>query len=436
MKKDEILEILSDWNLWIKEIDTGIKRDRYLKEFISVLTSTDQVLCITGVRRSGKSTLIKQIAKEISKDEGNKNTLIINFEDERFSERSLKLLLEIYNCYLEKVKPDRKKPFIFLDEIQNIHEWERFVRGMHERKEAKLVVSGSSSKLLSAELATLLTGRHITITTYPLSFKEFLVFKNIPIQSDLEITARRTEIKKLLHEYLEFGGFPEVVLSSEKKRILLSYFETILSKDIIERFRIREREKVKALAKFYLTNISSLITFNKISEFLDMPLTTIERFSNYLETAHLIFFIKRFSYSFKEQEKSPRKIYSIDCGLSNTIGFRFTENFGRIMENIVATELKIRQMASPELEVYYWKDYQQREVDFVLKDKTQVQQVIQVSYDIEDMNTKERERRSILKAMNEFKLKEGLIITESFEQDEEIDGNTIVYKPLWKWLTE
>jgi predicted AAA+ superfamily ATPase len=106
------------------------------------------------------------------------------------------------------------------------------------------------------------------------------------------------------------------------------------------------------------------------------------------------------------------------------------------MENIVATELKIRQMASPELEVYYWKDYQQREVDFVLKDKTLVQQVIQVSYDIEDMNTKERERRSILKAMNEFKLKEGLIITESFEQDEEIDGNTIVYKPLWKWLTE
>ena len=140
MKKDEVLEILSDWNLWIKEIDTGIKRDRYLKEFISVLTNTDQILCITGVRRSGKSTLIKQIAKEISKDEGNKNTLIINFEDERFSERSLKLLLEIYNCYLEKVKPDGKKPFIFLDEIQNIPEWERFVRGMHERKEAKLVV--------------------------------------------------------------------------------------------------------------------------------------------------------------------------------------------------------------------------------------------------------------------------------------------------------
>jgi predicted AAA+ superfamily ATPase len=436
MRKEELLEILSDWNFWAKEIDTGIKREYYLKELLKILTKTDQIVCISGVRRSGKSTIMRQMAKELIKEVGGKNTLIINFEDERFTERNLNTLIDTYNCYLEKVKPTGKKPFIFLDEIQNINEWERFVRGIHERKEAKIVVSGSSSKLLSAELATLLTGRHILFNLYPLSFKEFLFFKNIPINSEIDIVSKRTEIKKLMSEYLEIGGFPEIVLSSEKKRIILGYFETIISRDIIERFNIREREKIRTLAKFYLTNIASPITFNKISRFLKLPLTTVERFSDYLETANLIFFVKRFSYSFKEQEKSSRKVYAIDNGLSNTIGFRFAENLGRTMENIVATELKRKQTMHPELEVYYWKDYQQREVDFVLKERTQVKQVIQVTSNIEDINTKERELKSLLKAMGEFKLKKGLVITEDVEREEEVGGNKIVYIPLWKWLLE
>lgn len=434
MRKEGLLEILSDWNFWAKDIDTGIKREYYLKELLKILTKTDQIICILGVRRSGKSTIMRQMAKELIKEVGEKNTLIVNFEDERFTERNLNTLIDTYNCYLEKVKPTGKKPFIFLDEIQNINEWERFVRGIHERKEAKIVVSGSSSKLLSAELATLLTGRHILFNLYPLSFKEFLFFKNMPINSEIDIASKRTEIKKLMSEYLEVGGFPEIVLSSEKKRIILGYFETIISRDIIERFRIREREKIRTLAKFYLTNIASPITFNKVSRFLKLPLTTVERFSGYLETANLIFFVKRFSYSLKEQENSSRKVYAIDNGLSNTIGFRFVENFGRTMENIVATELKRKQTMHPELEVYYWKDYQQREVDFVLKERTQVNQVIQVTSNIEDINTKERELKSLSKAMDEFKLKKGLIITEDVEREEEVGGNKIVYMPLWKWL--
>ena len=435
MKKDAILEILSDWNFWAKEIDSGIKRKEYLKEIIKLITKTNQIVCIAGVRRSGKSTLIKQIAKELIKETKNENTLIVNFEDERFSERNLKTLIDIYDCYLEKVGPD-KKPYIFFDEIQNVQEWERFVRGKHERKEANIIVSGSSSKLLSAELATLLTGRHLIFNIYPLSFKEFLFFKNLQIRSEIDIATKRIEIKRLFQEYLESGGFPEVVLSSEKKRILLSYFDTIISRDIIERFNIREREKIKTLAKFYLTNISSSVTYNKVSRFINVPLTTVERFSEYLETANLIFFIKKFSYSLKGQEKSPRKVYSIDCGLSNTIGFRFMKNFGRTMENIVAVELKIRQTFNPSIEIFYWKDYQQREVDFVLKAGTEVKQIIQVSYKIDDMNTKERELRSLLKAMDEFKLKEGLIITDDFEDEEKIDGKKVIYTPLWKWLLE
>lgn len=319
MRKEEILEILADWNFWAKEMDVGIERERYIKELLSLLTKTDQIVCISGVRRAGKSTLIKQVVKELIKTAEARNTLMVNFEDERFYERSLAVLGQIYEAYLEKVAPD-KKPFIFLDEVQTIDGWERFVRGLHERKEARLAVSGSSAKLLSEEFATLLTGRHVTLAVHPLSFTEFLKFKGLEAKSEVEALAKRVEIRRLLDEYMEFGGFPEAVLSSEKRRILLSYFETVITRDIVERFKIREREKLRALAKYYLTNISSPITFNSVSRFLKSPLTTVERFSDYLETANLIFFVKRFSYSLKEQEKSPRKVYSVDVGLSNAIG--------------------------------------------------------------------------------------------------------------------
>lgn len=432
MQKSEIIEILSDWNFWAKEVDTGTTREEYLDTLVNLITKTNQIICIAGIRRSGKSTIIRQIAKQLIGQQ-NADTLIVNFEDERFRQRDLDLLIDIYSTYREKVKP-KSTPFIFLDEIQNIPEWERFARGVHERGEAKIIVSGSSSKLLSAELATLLTGRHIMFFVQPLSFKEFLTFNEMSVENEIEILAHRIEIKQLLDEFREYGGFPEVVQSSDKQRILLSYFETLIVKDVIERFNIREREKIRTIAKFYLTNISSPISFNKISGFLNIPLTTVERFSDHLETANVVFFLKKFSFSFKKQEKAQRKIYSADVGMSNAIGFRFSENLGKIMENIVAVELKKRQSFNPQIEIYYWKDYQQREVDFVVKEGLDVVQLIQVCHDVTNLETKEREVRSLVRAMKEFKLTEGLIITDDFEGEEEMKGFKIEYVPMWKWL--
>jgi len=435
MRKEEILEILTDWNFWAKEVDVGLKRGSYVKELLNLITKTNQIVCVSGVRRAGKSTLIKQVVKELIKTTEVKNTLIVNFEDERFYERSLAVLRQIYDTYLEKVHPG-EKPFIFLDEVQEIGGWERFVRGVHGRKDAKLVVSGSSARLLSKEFATLLTGRHITFAVYPLNFNEFLKFKDMEVKSEVEALAKRVEIKRLLDEYLEFGGFPEVVLSSEKRRILLSYFETIITKDVAERFKIREGEKLRTLAKYYLTNISSLMTFNSVSRFLRLPLTTVERFSDHLETANLIFFVKRFSFSLKEQEKSPRKVYSVDIGLSNSVGFRFAMHLGKLMENVVAISLKTRQSFDPEFEVYYWKDPLGREVDFVIKKGLRVEEVIQVCRDPNDEETKKRELRGLVKAMDGFGLKRGLVITEDFEGEERVGKRRIIYRPLWKWLLE
>lgn len=433
MDKNEIMTILEDWNFWKKSLETGIPRFLYLKK-LKKLLSSGQVIVITGARRSGKSFIMKQLAKELIKNGVNKNQiLIINFEDPRFIELNPKLLQQIYETYLEFLNPE-DKPYIFLDEIQEVQNWEKWVRTMQELKKAKIVLSGSNAKLLSRELATLLTGRHLDINVFPLSFKEFLDFNGIYLKDELDLVSRKIEIKRLMRNYLEFGAFPEVVLRKEKKEILLAYFEDILNKDLVKRYKIRKSEQLKALIKFYFSNPSSLITFNSLEKSLKISADTIEKFSNYFEASYLTFFLKRFSFKIKEQEKSPRKIYSIDTGLANTIGFRFSQNLGKLAENVVFLELKRKALINPYLGFYYWKDERHREVDFVIKEKLRANQLLQVCWNIEDEETRKREIESLIKAMKEFKLSEGLIITEDYEGKEKIKDKEIEFIPLWKWL--
>ena len=433
MEKEILLEILHDWNFWKKSLDTGIERINYLNECLSLL-KVNVVTTLIGLRRSGKSYLMRQTIKKLT-DEGieRKNTLMINFEDNRFTQFYPKLLDELYEVYYEFLKPT-KTPYIFLDEVHNIPNWERWVRTMHELGKAKIMISGSSSKLLKGELSTLLTGRHLDIFVFPLSFKEFLCFKNLRFKDKLDVIAKKTEIKSLFNEYFEFGGFPEVVLSQEKKKLLLTYFDDILTKDIETRYKIKEREKLRTLARFYLTNISSTITFNSLKKFLNTTTNTIEKFSSYLKESNMLFFVKRFSFKVKEQEKAARKVYTADIGLSNAIGFKFSSNLGKIAENIIAVELRRKQMRDPSLELYYWHDSENREVDFVIKKNKKVEQLIQSCWNLEEYKTKERELKSLLKASRELKCNNLLVITESTETDELIKNKKIKYMPLWKWL--
>ena len=433
MDKFEILTILEDWNFWKKELDTGITRNLYLEK-LKKFISTNQIIAITGARRSGKSFIMKQLAKKLT-DEGldKKQILIINFEDPRFTQLDSKLLQKIYETYLESLNPE-DKPYIFLDEIQEVEDWERWVRMMHELGKAKIIVSGSNAKLLSKELSTLLTGRHIDLTIFPLSFREFLFFNSIEVKEELDIISKKIEINRLLKEYFEFGSFPEVVLNPEKEQILLSYFDDVVNKDLVRRYRIRKPEKLKSLVMFYLSNISSQTTFNALRKHLSISTSTVEKFSNYLETVYLTFFLKRFSFKFKEQEKSPRKVYSIDTGLSNTIGLRFSQNIGKVAENLVFLELLRRKITNPKIELYYWKNERHQEVDFVIKDGISIKKLIQVCWDINKLNTKKRETGSLIKGLEELKLSEGLIITEEYEGEENIKDKKIKYLPLCKWL--
>ena len=435
MDKNEILAILKDWNEWQTPLaDIGIIRTSYLDRLESLIEGSNQIITITGPRRAGKSYLMRQMARRLF-DKGAKreNILFVNFEDPRFTSLDTKLLGQIYDVYKGIISPT-DTPYIFLDEVQNVEGWEKWVRTMHELKKAKLIVSGSNAHLLSRELGTLLTGRHLDLTVFPLSFAEYLMFNKIKVSKPVDIIGQEAEIDGALRRYIESGSFPEVVLSARKTEVLLEYFEDLLTKDLFRRFRIRKAALMKSLIKYYLSNASNLMTFSAAGKALEANPDTVERFCGYFEDVYLFFSLKRFSYKVKEQEKSPRKIYSIDTGLCHSLGFRFSENIGRLAENIVFLELKRRQILERQTELFYWKDVQHREVDFVVKEGLNAKSLIQVCWNMRDEKTKNRELRSLSRAMKELKLSTATIITEEAEGEEALDGNKVTVIPLWKWL--
>jgi len=432
MEKAQIMEILNDWNFWTKDHDAGITRQDYLKK-LKALENTSQVITITGVRRSGKSTIMLQyIKKLIEKGIDAKNILYINFEDLRFKRIDLELLNNIYEIYLEYVQPD-KIPFIFLDEVHKVKDWEKFARTMHELKKAKVFVSGSNTKLLFGKISSVLTGRHLDLLVYPLDFKEFLFFKNLEIKNKLDAVSKKYKIKSLLDEYLEYGGYPLVCLKESKKILLETYFEDIINKDIMENHSIDHITKLKSLARFYLTNTGRRMSFNKLSRYFNLSLDTVERYSYYLEEAKMVYFIKKFSYKVKEQERTMAVVYSIDNGLTNILGFKYSKDVGWLFQNAVANEL-IRRYGKEN--IFYWMNETQEEVDFVVKKGLQVKKLIQVSYNLSNLETKEREIKALIKASKELRCNNLIIINDDFEGEEIINKKKIKFIPLWKWLLE
>jgi len=432
MEKNEIIEILLDWNYWGNYKDDSIERPEYL-ERIRGLAKTKEIVIIKGVRRSGKSTITAQFIRKLieEKKTAPERTLIVNFEDPRFYDLNLNTLNKVYESYLEKVQAVPE--YVILDEVQEIAGWEKFARFLMEAKKINVIITGSSSKLLSEEYATLISGRHVDIEVFPLSFKEFIFFKGLRINKEVEKIKERYRIKGYLREYMEFGGFPKISLvgEMEKKAILQGYFEDILIKDVQKRFNIKEVHKLEQLAKYYLTNISSLHSFNKIKNILNVSLDTVERFSRYFSVARLFFFVPKFSFSLKEQILNPKKVYCIDVGLRNSVGFKFSEDLGKITENIVFLSLLEREN---EGDIFYWKNTK-HEVDFVIKEKKEkIKALIQVCWNSSKEETKKREMESLIEASEQLNCNRLMVITEDYEKEEEYKGKTIHFIPLWKWL--
>ncbi|MEI7425332.1 MAG: ATP-binding protein [Candidatus Moraniibacteriota bacterium] len=435
INNEKLLEILNDWNFWQKKIETGIERKEYVDKMERYF-NIGLVVSLIGIRRSGKSTLMLQFAKKMLEEKKflPQDILYVNFEDARFlGEYSPELLGEIYETYLQNLKPGGK-PLILLDEIQNVPGWEKFVNSLHERKVASIFVSGSNSHLLNSELSTVLTGRQLTLKIYPLTFAEFLIFNKIEISDQLSIVRQKAKIKELFGEYLKFGGMPKTVFlktAEDKNTILRNYFEDIINRDLLSRFKIRQSEKLRILTKFYLTNISALMSYNKVKDFLKIPLSTVERFSEYLTTPFLLYFLPKFAYSLKEQAVNPRKVYASDLGLRNAISFSFNEDRGKLLENLVFLHL-----LKKEEEVYYYKTKNNLEVDFLIRKKQKIEAIIQVCVSLEKFETREREINATVSAMRELGLKKALILTESEEDSVGMESGEIVVMPVWRWLLQ
>ncbi len=389
------------------------------------------VFFISGVRRCGKTFLVFDLMKElVKKGVPLNNILYINFEDERLAFLEPKDLSTIYQAFLELRDPVGKVYF-FLDEIQNVKLWDKWISRMYE-KNIKFIVTGSNASLLSSEFSTALTGRNVTLELLPFSFKEFVKTRNKELLNKSFFTEEEeAKIKRLLNQYLQFGGFPEVVLN-KKREILANYFNDILFRDIIKRYNIKYKEAIEKMALYLISNSASISSYSQLKKMLGLKsLNTAKNYANYLEKAYLIFKIPFFSYSLKQQIYNPFKVYCADLGLISEVAFKFSENKGKKYENTVFLELKRKRK-----NIYYWKDKKGREVDFLIKEKNKIIEAIQVCVDPSNEKTIKREISSLLEALKQFNLKKGTIITQDIQKTEIIKNKKIQYMPLWKWLIQ
>lgn len=421
MNTRALKEIIVQQRTELDKKERGLERDS-LKEIEKYLKLPHAVV-ITGVRRSGKSTILTQVISKHFRDD----YYYLNFEDERLIQFSAAEDFDsLYQAFLELY--GKHKTFFF-DEIQNIENWERFVRRMSDAG-FKFFITGSNARLLSRELATHLTGRHMTTEIYPFSFREFLEFKGLAMEKNTAyLVEERAKIKNFLSEYIENGGFPEY-LKYKEKDILHRLYSDIIFRDIIVRYGIREVKAFQEISNYLMSNISNITSYTRLKNLFGLgSVNTAKNFMEYLETSFLLFFLNQFSYSKGVQSSSPKKVYCIDSGLRNTVAFQFSNDIGRIVENIVFLELKRRGM-----EIYYWKG--KGEVDFLIREGQQTKDLIQVCWNLDDKVRKKAEVNSLIEAMIEFDHEKAQIITDDLDCEEMIDGKKIMYTPLWKWLLE
>ena len=340
--------------------------ERELTRELQKFLKYPNILAILGVWRCGKSVLSWQVLKD-------QKFGYINFDDERLKGLKADDLNKVLQVFYELYGNIEN---IVLDEIQNIEGWELFANRLRRTK--KVIITGSNSKLLSGELATHLTGRHIDFTLFPFSFREFLVYNNLNLEA--YTTLERAQIFNHLKDYLFNSGFPE--FPKFGKKILKTIYEDIIEKDVVKREKIKREEELRKIARFLVSNFSKEFTYSSLKEISTVKhLFTISNWVSALEEAYLIIKLERFSFKLKQKFVAPKKVYCIDNGLIGVAGFLTSENTGRLMENLVAIELLRRKSYwFSDWEIYYWKDYQQNEVDFVIKEGLDVKQLIQATY--------------------------------------------------------
>jgi|Deesub1362A_J573_1020465.scaffolds.fasta_scaffold02480_7 hypothetical protein len=431
--KQKFRVVLSEW------FESGIPRDLKERSIVPNKMPKNIAFVLCGVRRSGKTYLLFEFAQKLRKKNYLYNVIYLNLEDIRLHPLTPSLLLLVPEVIEEYFDYKKNVPFWFIfDEIQYLEGWERIIRNYLDRNLGFVLLTGSSSAVSPDGIAGSMRGRTLTKFIYPLSFSEFLKFKGfkIPPKPDTVTSRKKANLLKLGREYLEFGGFPGIVLCEEKslkKPMLREIYRTIFFRDIVERFSIRNLDLMETYMKILTEQFSSKFSISKIHAFLTKTLgmritkNTLQEYLHYIKSAFIVFEVEIFSYKLKDRLQYPRKLYLIDTGLANAINIRFTENLGRLLENVVFLELK-----REEKEIFYWKSKNGEEVDFVIVENFKPVEVIQVCWELKEENIK-REEKALIKCMKEFSLKEGKVITWDYEEKKKIDDKWIIYVPFWKW---
>lgn len=406
-------DVLEEWDNYAQQRDLKqreIDLDRIKRK------SKNKIVSITGVRRAGKTSLLMLLRQDLE------DAAYVNLEDSRLNKENI----------LDKIlKWFGDSGYLLLDEITNVDNWENWLYRSHEMLKGKLNLIVSSSRKSLTEPKKALRGRILPLELYPLSFKEFLEFKNIEIE---KTTAGTGKIEKSLREYIKYGAFPEVVMfdnKTEKTNLLNSYFRDIIGLDVGE----ISGENISIVEKFgdYVINApyfsaSKCLNFFKSVGYKigKQKLLDLEKFS---EESYLMFFVPIFSRSIKDRTQYPRKAYLCDPGFYYSMVGEI--DWGRVYENVVFLELKRREM---DMKINYWKDKTGNECDFILKKGSKPKKTIQVVYDISNGGTRDREVEGLIKCTKNFDLKKGLIITKDYEDSQTVDNIDIKFLPLWKWL--
>ncbi|MBU4332186.1 ATP-binding protein [Patescibacteria group bacterium] len=406
---NKLEDIISDQSSAFRSKDIGVIRDINFQKYLR----TNQITAISGIRRSGKSTLLAQFSRKI------KQFYYISFDDERL----LGFEVSDFQNLMLAFRKTHQAQTIFLDEIQNVPKWERFVRRIYDEG-YKVFITGSNAKLLGSELATHLTGRYFKIDLYPFSFKEFLMFKKKDFQ--MKGTIAQADILKNFDYYLKQGGFPEFVKHQDSEFVKRIY-EDVIYKDLLVRFQIKDTKNFKQLANYLFANFTQEISYHSLKNTLNFKsATSVKNYLEFMQESYLIFELYKYDYSLKKQYVSDKKVYVIDNGMRNTVAFSFSEDKGKMLENLIFIELKRRGQ-----EIYYYKD--KKECDFIIKEKNKITSAVQATLALTKEN-KKREIEGLLEAMDEFKLKQGLILTLNEEDIIKIDKKKLIIKPVYKWL--
>lgn len=419
--KEQLVKVIDFWQKSAK------RNNLFARTVLGVVDfKSKEIIDLVGPRRSGKSSVLKLIIKKLKLDD---DFLYLNFEDPFFVENNNpQVIEEAVGVYREYFNADVK--YIFLDEIQEIKNWEKAVRKLRDGGDFKIFITGSSSKLLSKELSSLITGRHLSYRVFPLSFAEFLDFEKVKTINKKDIILEEKMLQKKFSEYLEWGGFPEVVLQKNHE-LLKNYFFDILEKDIMARYEVRDRVMLEKMAVFLLTNSAKIVTMESLKNNFNLSFETVSNYVEYFKDAFLLFELSQFSFSLKTQQKAFKKFYAVDVALAKNASFKFSDDRGRILENAVFLELK-----SVGGNLYYYKTKDGSEVDFLLKRDNGVEELIQVSWSIAEESVREREIKSLFSAMDEMKTKKGLILTYGENDIIKKDDKEIRVVPVYRWMLE